>query len=345
MRERLSNRDYQLISAYLDQQLTQNERRRFEERLRTHPELQTALDEMSRTRTLLRQAPRRRAPRNFTLTSAMAAENRPQPRRGLRSSTNLFPVLSFTSALAALVLVATLIFRLFPGPAGQNGEMTSMAAVPTAAAPPASTMAAVAPAVGAAPSTLSKSADNAANAVSGGPAINWNAGMGETYYGASGASSGENTASAAPYLGDLLGPPAASSNPPTTAPVYGMGGGASGSSVILPPEAVQGLSTEPRAQIQGFNSGEEVPQMGGAGPILGLPSPAEGGQIIEERSIQGFPVQPDQRSQTEAAPAEERAQPSDSLLGLSRLTILQILLGVIAAATGIAAVVIRRRAA
>src|SRR5512142_1758722 len=80
MRAQISNRDYEQLSAYIDGQLSPAERRKLEERLRARTDLQVALDEMNRTRSLLRSAPRRRAPRNFTLTPAMVGER--GPRRG-----------------------------------------------------------------------------------------------------------------------------------------------------------------------------------------------------------------------------------------------------------------------
>ncbi len=111
MRAQISNRDYEQLSAYIDGQLAPAERRKLEERLREHNDLQAVLDEMSRTRALLRSAPRRRAPRNFTLTPAMVGSRATKQRS---SWWNLFPVLSFTSAVATLALVASILFQLLP---------------------------------------------------------------------------------------------------------------------------------------------------------------------------------------------------------------------------------------
>lgn len=111
MRAHLTNRDYEQLSAYIDGQLTPAEKQKLEERLLAHADLQAALDEMNRTRALIRSAPRRRAPRNFTLTPAMVGAQKPA-RRGF--NWNLFPVLSFTSAVATLALVAVLLFQMLP---------------------------------------------------------------------------------------------------------------------------------------------------------------------------------------------------------------------------------------
>ncbi len=99
MNDSLSSRDLEQLSAYLDGQLPPAEAARLEARLNANPALQAALDELRQTRGLLRRAPRRRAPRNFTLTPRMAGLRPPAP-RGV-------PILSWASALAALLFVCT----------------------------------------------------------------------------------------------------------------------------------------------------------------------------------------------------------------------------------------------
>ena len=95
----LSSRDLELLSSYLDRQLSSQEQRRLEERLKLNPALQSALDELRRTRVILRSLPKVRAPRNFTLTPAMIPARRRQPYFGL--SFNWATV----SALATFFLV------------------------------------------------------------------------------------------------------------------------------------------------------------------------------------------------------------------------------------------------
>ena len=51
MRAQLSNRDYEQLSAYIDGQLAPAEKRKLEERLRVHADLQAALDELMEGRT------------------------------------------------------------------------------------------------------------------------------------------------------------------------------------------------------------------------------------------------------------------------------------------------------
>ena len=63
-----SFRDVQQLSAYLDGQLKPSEAARLESRLQSEPGLASIFEELRQTRSLLRQLPQRRAPRNFTLT-------------------------------------------------------------------------------------------------------------------------------------------------------------------------------------------------------------------------------------------------------------------------------------
>ena len=72
----LTPKDWELISTYLDGQLTGTEKRLLMDQLALRPELNQGLEELRRTRAVLRAAPRRRAPRNFTLTPAMVSQTR-----------------------------------------------------------------------------------------------------------------------------------------------------------------------------------------------------------------------------------------------------------------------------
>ncbi len=104
MKNQLLNRDYELISAYLDNQLNSKERAKFEARLKAEPELLKELQEISRTRSLLRNMPRLRAPRNYYI--------KPQAvpvRRTLR----LAPVFGIVSAVASVVLVFLILGSSF----------------------------------------------------------------------------------------------------------------------------------------------------------------------------------------------------------------------------------------
>jgi anti-sigma factor RsiW len=92
---RPSFRDVELLTVFLDGELSQADAARLETRLKPDPELRTVFDEMRQSRALLRQLPARRAPRNFTLTPKMAGLKPPLPRS--------FPVFRLASALAAVL--------------------------------------------------------------------------------------------------------------------------------------------------------------------------------------------------------------------------------------------------
>ena len=99
----LSSSDWLLLSAYLDDQLSEDEKRQMDGRLQSDPECRLALETLRRTSSLLRALPVRRAPRNFTLS----AKTLPK-----RSTTPFIGFLRFSSAAAALLLVAAFALDL-----------------------------------------------------------------------------------------------------------------------------------------------------------------------------------------------------------------------------------------
>lgn len=96
----MNRRDIELLSSYLDGQLKPSEAARLEARISTDRDLRAVLDDLRSTRTLLRQLPMRKAPRNFTLTPRMVGKNPPLPRT--------YPAFRFVSALASLLLFFTM---------------------------------------------------------------------------------------------------------------------------------------------------------------------------------------------------------------------------------------------
>lgn len=102
---RISPKNWQLLSEYLDEQLNLRTQRVLEERLKNSAELRQGLDELRQVRQTLRAVKPRRVPRNFTLTAAMVA--RSNPIRSLWA-----PGLGFSSALATLVAIAALALHL-----------------------------------------------------------------------------------------------------------------------------------------------------------------------------------------------------------------------------------------
>ncbi|HMS00930.1 MAG TPA: hypothetical protein PKE62_16915 [Anaerolineales bacterium] len=95
----MNQRDLELLSSYLDGQLTPSDSARLESRLKSDRELVSALDDLRAARTLLRQLPKRRAPRNFTLTRKMVGLNPPLPRS--------YPAFRFATVVATLLFFFT----------------------------------------------------------------------------------------------------------------------------------------------------------------------------------------------------------------------------------------------
>ncbi len=99
----LSERDIDLLSAYLDDALTESERAEFLQALAQSPELQRELADWQAMRRALAAMPTLRAPRDFTLTPAQV--------RPTRVLTAVWRVLSAAAAVVLLVGVAAVFVR------------------------------------------------------------------------------------------------------------------------------------------------------------------------------------------------------------------------------------------
>ena len=97
MTTQITPRDWETLSAYLDDQLSAPERRDLENRLGNNTELSLGLEELRRTRMILRSLPKLRAPRNFTLTPSMAGQ-----RMGASVTTGIYPLLRLAATMATL---------------------------------------------------------------------------------------------------------------------------------------------------------------------------------------------------------------------------------------------------
>jgi hypothetical protein len=154
----MNQRDLELLSSYLDGQLSPSDSARLEGRLKTDSQLASVLNDLRATRTLLRKLPARQAPRNFTLTRKMVGQNPPLPRA--------YPFFRFASALATLLFVFSFglnsVSRMtapnfgMGGGGGdasseQNIELYAEEAPAAATEPSAATEAPAEPAVGMAP--------------------------------------------------------------------------------------------------------------------------------------------------------------------------------------------------
>ena len=116
-----SFRDVEQLSASLDGQLSQAEKTRLEARSQLDPALAATLADLRQARAILRRTPKRRLPRNFTLTSKMAGIRPPVPRA--------VPMFSWASAVAMLLFVCTLGTNLL-------GRLSFGAAAPLMASAP-----------------------------------------------------------------------------------------------------------------------------------------------------------------------------------------------------------------
>lgn len=114
----MNQRDLELLSAYLDGELSPSDSARLESRLQSEPRLVSVLSDLRGTRSLIRKLPQRRAPRNFTLTRKMVGLNPPLPRS--------YPAFRFATVVATLLFFFTFGFnvlapQLTQVPFGQGG--------------------------------------------------------------------------------------------------------------------------------------------------------------------------------------------------------------------------------
>lgn len=129
---RISKRDLETLSSYLDGQLTPRERAQLETRLQTELELRTALEQIWQTQAAVRTLPFLRAPRNYTLTPRMVGARKQSPR--------LYPTLGLASALASFIFILVLIGDLI---SIRTPAITSLQAVQLSETPVAELMAPV----------------------------------------------------------------------------------------------------------------------------------------------------------------------------------------------------------
>ncbi len=116
-----SSRDLTKLSAYLDGELNASDSRKMKSRLARDPNLRAALDDLRETKSILQRIPKRRSPRNFTLSPQMVAESPPMPRA--------YPVFRFASAVAFILLFFSALPN-FGAPMNAADQMMMEAAAP-----------------------------------------------------------------------------------------------------------------------------------------------------------------------------------------------------------------------
>lgn len=110
-RNNLSDRDLELLSAYLDGELDDRERSDLESRLADEAPLREALAELRATVELVRQLPRLRAPRSFALDPAVYGRRTPWWQRVLASGKMLQLAGALGSAAAVMLIVGGLLLN------------------------------------------------------------------------------------------------------------------------------------------------------------------------------------------------------------------------------------------
>lgn len=126
---RITDRDIELLSAYLDGELTTAERSALDARLQVEPELRRELDTLRATVTLIQGLPAVKAPRDYTLDA-------PPPRLWIFPATAAFSAISAAAATLLVVLgVITLLSTAAPTAAPSAGAPL-VAAQPTSFSTP-----------------------------------------------------------------------------------------------------------------------------------------------------------------------------------------------------------------
>jgi anti-sigma factor RsiW len=94
-----NDNDLELFSAYVDGRLDSAASTRVESRVSADPDVASVLADLRFARSVLRSLPKRKAPRNFTLTRKMVGMNPPLPRA--------YSFFQFSSAFATMLLIFT----------------------------------------------------------------------------------------------------------------------------------------------------------------------------------------------------------------------------------------------
>ena len=98
--------DLELLSAYLDGELSDHERISLEQRLSHESDLRTVLDDLRETIAMVRDLPTLKAPRNFTLDPAIY--NRPAPWwKQLFTLNNVLQLSGAVGAIAAIMIIVS----------------------------------------------------------------------------------------------------------------------------------------------------------------------------------------------------------------------------------------------
>jgi hypothetical protein len=106
MNNPILEKDLELLSSYVDGQLTPSEKNQVEERLNSNSAYPDALEKLLRTHLILRSLTQRPVPHNFTLS--------PDLDKKKANSPSFFQFFRLSSAVAALALVVLFVIDFFP---------------------------------------------------------------------------------------------------------------------------------------------------------------------------------------------------------------------------------------
>lgn len=106
MNKIILDHDLELLSSYLDGQLSPADKKTVEKRLESDSAYKAAFEKLRRTHLLLHSLPQRAAPRNFTLSPEVVKKKVNIP--------SFFQIMRFSSAVAVLGLVILLVFDFLP---------------------------------------------------------------------------------------------------------------------------------------------------------------------------------------------------------------------------------------
>ncbi len=120
MKEKLTQKDYELINSYLDQELDRKDVVKFADRMAGDPEIAAEVSDLMKVKSMIKELPTVTPPRNYILTRAMAEEARPKP-----FWERLFPVFRTAAAFCALALIFTFVFPNFIASNKNNAALSS----------------------------------------------------------------------------------------------------------------------------------------------------------------------------------------------------------------------------
>ena len=256
--QQLSPQEWQLLSAYLDNQVSTAERNQIEKQLTSDAAYRQAAESLRQTRTVIRGMPLRRVPHNFTLTPDMVKARR---------KWGIFPALRLSSAFAALASVVLFALQLLPG----MMNVAAPAAAP--AAPDAMALSSAEEAVGTEPPVIYWGGPPAqAKGMGGGGGMGGGDG---TYPGGMGGGAPDTIYG----IPNTAATPAIQFEIPQATQEPGIGAAAPQESMPAEPtpEPPMAMAPQPTAVPDTARSTEEMQN----GPVLGL-RPQDSGKVIAE---------------------------------------------------------------